>query len=397
MEEFKHELFEDEDNRSVVLRLPKTTDEQKRKELLMEHLGIVSNIVNEYIPDFEGKITNVIRAKEVYSPLYLDNGGIAALVVTENGRISLVIYSPIDFSVTRIQYLKNDIEISNHYLNKTPKGNLLVRLSKSTPLNISTIYYCNQEGDVLWTKCYEPYHFVIFILNNDAVILNNDAVIMRSRSNFLIKDADSEIKIDTSSYVCNLNSYGMCIIPYGKKGFICYNTGSIYLYTDDLVEKCIAVGEYHINMVELIDENYLIFISGTRIVLVDLITFSWKVMNLDNGMRVNHIHHLGDQLCLLLVEYPDSSYGVLFYDIKKARIYPNKNFPKTNNMMDYVGKLTNNRILLFCAPEATFTVYNIATDEITRHTINGYYHIFNISPTDSILTTDGRGDIVIYN
>lgn len=397
MEEFKSESpFEDGDDRSVVFRLHHTEDEQKRNKLVQEHLGSLFNIVNDYIPDFECKITNTIKISDVRFVLSLDNGGIATLETNHNHEFSLVIYSPVDLSIVKKQYLLSIEGSCRYIITKTPMGNLLVALGKTDDINrTNNIYYCNQQGDIIWTKYYLLRHFPVFSLNNDAVI-------MKTLSGVIIKDLDKETRVDDPSCLFDLNQPGYEVIPYGKKGFICYSMKFIFLFDDNWIGKPVAVRE-PITMkepiilnVEIIDENHLIFTTRKALVSVDLVTCEQKVTNL-NTFNIAHIYSLNDDFLIFKIAFKhDLTEGIAFYDKKGLRMLPPETSIRTCETMRYVGKMSNNRILLYYPIIETLGIYNMETHEISNYHMDNYSN-FIITPTDSILVSDDRGTIYIYS
>jgi len=384
-----------EDDRSVVIRLPKTSDEQQRKDLVAEHLHLdaLSCIVGEYSPDFEGKITNIIKTEaENFKPMYLDNGGIAALEVFGN-KFSLVIYSPIDFSIVKRQHLF-DRELCGYSMSKTPMGNILVDLRETVKgKRILTKYYCNQEGDLLCSKSYNIKYFTIFILNNDAIIV-------RTESEMIIENHDEEIKIDfkTSPYKFKFDQNAMALIPYGNKGFICYDTSCIYLYDDNLKERHITTEGYFINNVTLIDENRIIFSTPDyNLVEINLVTGEKIVIKLDS-FNVRYIFSIGNNLCLLIVEYDNSKQKVKFYDIEKKKILPSRNLFKSCGEIIYIGTMSNGKILLFYHLGNSFLIYDVLTGENITICIGKSFNNFKISSTDSVLAPHYNGNyIMIFN
>jgi hypothetical protein len=406
-----------EDDRSVVIRLPKTNDEKQRKDFIGEHLHLdaLSHIVGEYSPDFEGKITNIIKTEaENCKPMYLDNGGIAALEVYSI-KFFLVIYSPIDFSIVKRQHLF-DSGLCKYSMSKTPMGNILVDLRETVSgKRILTKYYCNQEGDLLWSKRYYVKYFTTFILNNDAIIV-------RTNSEMIIENRDEEIKIDfkTSPYKFKFDQNAMALIPYGNKGFICHDTRCMYVYDDNLKERSIpkeesfsninpsinvgeriffSTEESFIDNITLIDGERIIFSIGDyKLVTLNLGTNeNAEVIKLDS-FNVRYIFSIGNNLCLLIVEYGDSKQGVEFYDIEKKEILPSRDLFKSNGTITYIGTMSNNKILLFYHLLNSFLVYNVLTGENSIICIGGSFGDFKISKTDSVLALDYYSNsILIFN
>ena len=375
-----------EDDRSVMIRLPKCSSEKTRVDRVDSYLGgNLSTLVNAYeATDFKGELiykineTDKVKFKKA---LFLDNDRIAILVEKRNSKsrsFLVYIYNPTNGEliakrlITKIEtkYSKQQpYTLFNIVI--TPMRNILITFYGDKKYYI---YYCDQDMVEIWNKVvifdqHEEYQ-KIPILNDDTIIIKKDkSVILKSKDKEIVWDFN---KRETLPHPFEFKLYSLQsnFIPYGVKGFLAFKSNKIYLYDDNFVEYTILNTESRIITIKLIDDKTLLYVtSNNNLVTFDL-TRNVEISRVKFKRRplIGQIELLPYNKCLFLMGGEDSLDGVRIHDLANLNLTPDIDYI-SDNFITYKGILSNGDVLFFTMTK--LLSYNIRTMEITGYEIEG--------------------------
>lgn len=389
----------------MSIRKPQNDYEKERVEELYKHLNIASEIVNAYeATEFEGKVVKTINLEKgtiLSSAIFLDNGNIAAILLTDKRScFTLNIYHQLTMELitSTVIHSSKGIHVLYFRLSITTSRNILISFILSNTRPIGCIHHYNQEGQLLWTLNHNHSYL------REVVILNDDTVLLRDEGVMKFVNQDRKDIFEFSRFYFNHSRMDNEYTPYGKRGFISYILNIAYLYNDDLEEKKILELDIttEITVLKSIDKDRIIYGTNENSVFVHNVTEGREISRFPlryDVLLVKTIELLPDNRCFVGTgNY--RNYGHLdiarILNLNNTENYIEKEYFSKRDV-EYIGIASNGDIMLSAQvstvpltdPDETFIYkYNVSSKKDTSYNIrNG--KVLALSPFDRIITTNG--------
>jgi hypothetical protein len=378
----------------MSIRKPQNYSEEKRVEELDRPLGVLSLMVNAYeATEFKGKLANTIKLEEgeiVLGGMFLDNDNIAILAYKDDG-LKLNIHNRLSRDLISSTIVKSDSEgsimTSQNNMAITPNRNILINYQthdKSAKLGGKFLLY-NQEGVLLWERTH----------NNigEIVLLNDDTILLREKNSVILLYRDDE-KVLSSKKDSNLfGQFHSTIVPYCRKGFICYTTTQIFLYNDNLEEKKILEidNELEITALEVVNSDTIIYgTSGRNLVMYDM-KEEKEIFNdtlAGDGLRIRKIKLLPHKRCLVILNpnrYAENGNTIRILNIDNPGALLEKEY-HSPEYCNYIGISSGGHALFTVGFQSgnLVVVYDILNKKGIKYNI-GILDVSGFSSFDSII------------
>ena len=181
-------------------------------------------------------------------------------LVLNTKTINLTIYNPIDGEVIQTRQLvsfENESPATLFRLRITPRRNVLVTFHR---LRTNHIYYCDQEGDIIWsnvTKARTGTRFNPYLLDNDTVLLTDGSV-------FHFRTPKEEIAVYPGPKMAEFNSLSSFIPVYYYGNYLFHNRSHLCIYDNEFEERKVLKLENSNIITSLIPINRNTILYGTE-------------------------------------------------------------------------------------------------------------------------------------